>query len=349
MTSRDAILRAARFEHPDYVPVRVGINKACWHAYPQDVLQDLIVAHPLLFPDYHPRALPIEPSYAPWRVAGERYTDSWGCVWETVADGITGAVVEPALPTWDAFTAYVPPDPEHQNGWGTLDWDAEARRIQAAAQRGDLTRGSLRHGHTFLTLTYIRGYEAFLFDMVDGAPELPALIAQVETFNTAIVRRYAALGVDWMGFPEDLGMQRGPMLSPRQFRRYIKPSYQRMIAIARDAGCVIHMHSDGDIRALAGDLLDCGVDVLNVQDLVNGIDWLRDNLMGRVCIDLDIDRQRITRFGTPDDIRAHLHQIVATLARPEGGLMLTHDLMPGLPLPNIEALFDGLEAIIESG
>ncbi len=32
------------------------------------------------------------------------------------------------------------------------------------------------------------------------------------------------------------------------------------------------MHSDRDIRALADDMLDGGVDILNLQDLLNGID-----------------------------------------------------------------------------
>jgi uroporphyrinogen-III decarboxylase len=115
------------------------------------------------------------------------------------------------------------------------------------------------------------------------------------------------------------------------------------MAPARAAGCVIHMHADGDLRALAPDLLDCGIDVLNLQDLVNGLDWIADNLTGRICVDLDIDRQRITRFGTPAEIDAHIREAVTKLARPEGGLMMTHGLMPGLPLENVAALMDAME------
>ena len=61
------------------------------------------------------------------------------------------------------------------------------------------------------------------------------------------------------------------------------------------------MHSDGDIRGyLVDDLVVSGVeDALNLQDLVNGIDWIAARLKGRVCIDLDIDRQSVTRFGSP--------------------------------------------------
>ena len=343
MNQRENVLRAVRFERPDTMPIHMSFSKACWHHYPQDALQALMLEHPLLFPEYEAQPLPIEPDYAPWRIAARRHTDSWGCVWETVEDGITGAVAAPALPTWEAFEGYEPPDPHHHNGWMPVDWVAEAERVYAASRTGRLARGSLRHGHTFLTLSYMRGYESLLFDMADRDPRLARLLEMVEAFNLGLVERYVDLGVDWMGYPEDLGMQRGPMLSPGQFRAYIKPIYRRLMAPARAAGCVIHMHSDGDVRALAEDLLDCGVDVLNIQDLVNGIDWLADHLVGRVCIDLDVDRQHIVRFGTPDEIEAHICDVVTRLGRPEGGLMLTHGLYPGVPLENAEALMDAME------
>jgi uroporphyrinogen decarboxylase len=34
---------------------------------------------------------------------------------------------------------------------------------------------------------------------------------------------------DMMSYPEDLGMQVGPMLPPELFRKYIKPVYERIV------------------------------------------------------------------------------------------------------------------------
>jgi uroporphyrinogen-III decarboxylase len=151
------------------------------------------------------------------------------------------------------------------------------------------------------------------------------------------------MGYDMIGYAEDLGMQNGPMISPELFVRYIKPVYQRLMKPARDAGCIVHMHSDGDIRALAGDLIDGGVDVLNLQDLVNGIDWIKDNIAGKYCIDLDIDRQNVTVFGTPSDIDALIREEVEKLSSPAGGLMMIHGCYPGPSLQNIGALMDAME------
>ena len=342
-TQRDNWLRAARFERPDVIPMRFSVSAACWKHYPHDALQGLMAEHQLLFPGFKPSPEPAVRSYAPWHRAGVPYTDGWGCVWETPEDGLTGAVVKHPLESWDAFDGYQPPDPERHDGWGPRDWSRVAEGIRNAKAAGRLAAGGLRHGHTFLTLSYIRGYENLLFDMADDEPRLHSLVEMVESFNMAAVRRYMDLGVEWMGYPEDLGMQVGPMLSPDLFRKWIKPVYQRLIAPAREAGCIIHMHSDGDIRTLAADLIEGGVEVINLQDLVNGIDWIAANLAGRVCIDLDVDRQRITRFGTPAQIDALIREAVEKLGSPQGGLMLIHGLYPGPPLANINALMDAME------
>jgi len=342
-TRRENYLRAVRFERPEVIPVHFHVNEACWHHYPQEALKELLATHPMLFPDYEKPEGKVEPTYLPWQRAGEPFTDSWGCVWETTDDGITGSVIRHPLETWDAFEGYTPPDPEHDFGWGSVDWRIEAERIRKQKADGRLATGGLPHGHTFMRLMYIRGYENLLYDMTDDDPRLARLIDTVETLNLSVVRRYIAYGAELMGYPEDLGMQQGPMLSPEQFHRYIKPSYERLMAPAREAGCIVHMHSDGDIRTLIDDLAESGVEVINLQDLVNGIDWIAGRLAGRICIDLDVDRQRITRFGTPAEVDALIREEVAKLGSREGGLMFTAGIYPGIPLDNIRALMDALE------
>ncbi len=343
MTTRENMLRAVRFERPEAIPMRFVMNASCWHHYPQEALVELMLDHPYLFPGYQPPELPYTPAYNQICRADEPYTDSWGCRWETADDGISGAVVRHPLADWSAFDDYTPPDPARTTGCFPIDPDQEARNFAARKERGELLSGGLEHGHTFLRLTYIRGYENLLYDMTDDHPNLHRLIDMVEQFNAAVVRRHLDLGAEWMSYPEDLGMQVGPMLSPSQFRRYIKPVYQRLMAPAREAGCIVHMHSDGDIRQLVDDLIDGGVEVINLQDLVNGIDWIADKFAGKTAIDLDVDRQEITRFGTPAQIDALIREEVTRLGSREGGLLMVFGLYPGAPLANVRALMDAME------
>jgi uroporphyrinogen decarboxylase len=247
------------------------------------------------------------------------------------------------LADWSALESFTSPEPAKTNGMAEVSWSAIEGKIRAAAKEGKYGVGSLEHGHAFMRLGYLRGYEKLLFDMADRDARLVKLIEMVEEFSMGIVKRYADLGAAMMRYPEDLGMQLGPMLSPEQFRTYIKPIYRNLMIPAHDAGCLVHMHSDGDIRDLVDDLVVSGVDALNLQDLVNGIDWIAANLKGRVCIDLDIDRQQVTRFGDPGEIDELIRREVEKLGSAEGGLMMIYGLYPGVPLENIKAIMDAME------
>lgn len=337
MTERENKLRAIRFEYPERIPVSFCVADACWRYYEHELLFELMESHPLLFPDFR-REDKKKPQ-------GELYAehtlnDAFGCVWREAIDGMRGVIVKRPLETWDALEHYTLPDlPE----WDDEDIEAEKAAVAHSKSEGHFMSASLEHGHTFLRLSDLRGYENLLFDMADEDPRLWTLIAGIEDLNAAYIDRWVRAGYDMIGYPEDLGMQNGPMLSPAMLRKYIKPSYQRLMKPTRESGILVHMHSDGDIRLLADDLVDGGVDVLNLQDLVNGIDWIRDRFAGKLCIDLDIDRQHITFGGTPAQIDALIREEVEKLSTPQGGLMMIYGLYPGVPPENINALMDAME------
>lgn len=343
MSDRINYLKAARFERPDYIPMFFAINQACWNGYDHQAIFDLMESHPFLFPGYtRPKGV-FTPNYSPIARKDEPYRDDFGCIWTTARDGLTGTVTGHPLADWKAFPSWQVPDPDRCTGIGPVNWEKVADDIRQRRQAGGLIVGGLRHGHTFLQLSDLRGYQNLLFDFVDEEPYLMELIEQVEHFNRGIVQHYLDIGVDVMTYAEDLGMQNGPMLSPDQFRRYIKPSYQRLMKPAREQGVLVHMHSDGDLHDLIDDIIDGGVDIINLQDVVNGIDWIADRFAGKTCVELDIDRQLTTVFGSPHDTEKLIADAVKTIGSKQGGLMMIFGWYPGAPLENIKALMDAME------
>jgi hypothetical protein len=341
MSRRENMLRTIRFERPERIPMIFCIAPACRYYLPPGAIEDLMESHPLLFPWFKRKPGPPPSNVAPPRPAP--YVDAWGVTQASPEEGIASVAVKHPLADWSAFDTYTPPPmPELKDEEKARPNLAAENRAKALAE-GNLIHGGLPHGHTFLRLCEIRGYEGVLCDMADGEPRLWRLIEMVEAHNTALVRCALQRGAEFMSYPEDLGMQVGPMLSPEHLRTYLKPSYTRLMKMARDAGCIIHMHSDGDIRTLVDDLVDSGVEVVNLQDLVNGLDWIRDRFKGKVCIDLDIDRQSVTRFGTPKDVDDLIRTEVETLGSREGGLMMIYGMYPGIPLENAKALMDAME------
>jgi len=340
----DNFTRAIRFLRPDYIPMTFRINDACWHHYPKEALWDLMEEHKLLFPNFVRPNPDWMPDYALVARKDAPYTDPMGCTWVTADDGITGSVKQHPLADWSAFgTSWQIPDPEKTDGLYGVDWTARKRQWAEIKANGGSFEGKMRHGHTFLQLCDLRGYENVLMDMMEEEPLLLELLAQLEAFNLAVVRHFVSSGCATMKYPEDLGMQRGPMLPPQLFRKYIKPSYERIMQPAREAGIPIHMHSDGDVRLLADDLTESGVEILNLQDRVNGVDWIAGKFRGRLCVEVDVDRQAVTPYGTPKEVDRLVYDIVSKVSTREGGLCMIYGLYPGIPLENVKALMDAME------
>ena len=336
MTYRENYLKTVRFEHPDHIPVNFSINESIYYAYEADAIVELMESHPIIAGKHVIR----QDLLGRNRDTGayqKRFFDEFGVEWEEIQPGIRGTVIRHPLADFSKIQDYRFPE--------LPQFDVEAGRanIQKAKEQGHLTWAGLPHGHTFLRLTDLCGYDNVLMGMADEDEDLELLMQRLESYNCAFTDYWGKLGYDVISYPEDLGMQVGPMISPGLFKKYIKPMYQRMMKPARDSGAIVHMHSDGDIRVLADDLLDGGVDILNLQDLVNGIDWIREHYAGKTCIDLDIDRQKVTVFGSPAEVDALIREEVEKLSSPAGGLMMVYGWYAGTPLENVRALMDALE------
>lgn len=341
-SNRDNLLRTIRFENPDYIPMTFHINDACWKHYDQNALLDLMEEHPFLFPDFQRPATPFTPDYDLNARANIPYTDDFGCVWTTATDGIVGSVHRYPLADLSKYASYAFPDPEHSMGLGKIDWNVFEKEVATQKAQGKMTYGDLRHGHTFQQLCDIRGYVDAVTDLAGEEPEVLDLLERLCRFNLAQIHHFLKADVDIVRIPEDLGMQTGPMISPALFKAHIKPLYQRMLEPVRKAGKIIHMHSDGNIRALVDDIIEGGVDIINLQDLVNGVDWIGAKFREKICVDLDIDRQTITPFRTPAEIDAHIRRCVETVGCKAGGLMMIYGLYPGVPLENVKAVMDAM-------
>ena len=262
MTHKENYLRTVQFDRPDYIIMTAAVNYACWNAYPQEFLCEQMEKHSKLFPGFVRPKLPFTPEYGCNSLRDKPYTDYFGCTWYTTTDGITGTVLDHPLEDWENFADYKAPDPDQCDGLNPVNWMDYKNYIRTHPDQ--LHIGGLRHGHTFLQLCDIRGYENLMFDMADEEPRLWDLIKLVESFNLGLVNRMIDAGVDGVAYGEDLGMQIGPMLSPEHFRKYIMPTYRALMKPAKDKDLLIHMHSDGDIRTLLDDILSAGVDVMNL-------------------------------------------------------------------------------------
>ncbi len=335
---RDNHLKALEFRYPEWIPCSVGFSPATWKHY-RSKLEDLVAAHPLIFGAYERGRTDFDSFGGPY--AEGYYTDNWGCVWRNVQPGLEGQVVGHPLEDWTNLDTYRFPDPLVKSERGEWDWKAIKQRADDRRAKGLLVVGSGER--LFDRLYMLRGFKNLMRDIVTGSPQLVRLIKMLEEHELRLIGKWLEIGVDMIGFHTDIGMQTGLMISPAQFRRYIKPMFKTLFTTCRKAGVHVHLSSDGCLLDIVDDLVECGVSVHDPQFRANTLDGIEKAYKGKMCIDLDLDRQMFA-FCTPSDIWKQIRESVERLSMPEGGLMMKAEISgTNVPLANMEAICRAME------
>ena len=337
-------LKAAHFQHPEWIPCRVGIMPATWRKYREEV-EEIVLRHAKIFPGFKKGERDFD-FLGDKRYKKGQFTDNWGCTWANIAEGLASVVVGHPLEDWNDFASYQPPDPLTKGDAleEPPDWKKIEKNLKQVKQNGGLARGSLRHGFMYMRLWYLRGFENFMLDIGTEEPKLRQLIKIVLDYNMRLIRKYLHMGVEYMYFGDDLGLQDRLPISPEKFRMYLKPCYAQMFGLCQSCGAGVYLHSDGHILEIIPDLIECGVSIINPQTRANTLEGLARVARGKVCINLDLDRQ-LFPFATPEEIKTHIKEAVDRLNLPQGGLMLYAECEPDIPLENIEAICETFEEV----
>jgi uroporphyrinogen decarboxylase len=128
----------------------------------------------------------------------------------------------------------------------------------------------------------LMGMENFFMALLDYPEETHTLLHGIARYAREVFERYLEMGVDGVGFSEDLGSQKALMLSPALFREFLLPEYAYIFEPVLKEGKIINFHSCGCIDSVAGDLADIGVTILNpVQARANDLAKLKKTVAGR--------------------------------------------------------------------
>jgi uroporphyrinogen decarboxylase len=190
------------------------------------------------------------------------------------------------------------------------------------------------------------GLEQFLADMALHRDYVGPLLDAVAEYSIGVGRALIELGADGLLTGDDLGMDIGPMISPRMWREWLKPRLQRVFDAYRAArpDVILAYHSCGSILPFIDELVDMGVDVLNpVQVTARGMDpaALKARYGARLAFCGAIDQREVLPRGTPEDVEREVRRRIAQLG-PGGGYVAapTHDVQADTPVENVLAVFE---------
>ena len=337
LTHRENYLRVKTFQNPEWIECWMGIPLDSWYLRREEVVRNIVEKYPWLFrnqtfdPDMRADNMP--PPYSPGR-----YTDSWGCVWENIYPGVEGQVAVHPLGEDSAFDTYKPPSSDRED-FAPIDWEAKKRNAEQRRRQGKLVEGN--GGRLFDRMYFLRGFEQLMIDFGEDSPLLPKLVEFVWEYERARVQKWMDIGVDEIGFHTDIGTQQSLMISPAQFRRYIKPMFADLFGLCRKHGALVHMSSDGNLLSIVDDLIECGVTSHDPQYRACTLEGIAKTYLGKpITIQLDLDRQ-LFAFATPEQLDEHVRTAVETLYRPEGGLVVFASVS-GASLEQMDALASAL-------
>jgi uroporphyrinogen decarboxylase len=215
-------------------------------------------------------------------------------------------------------------------------WHARGYAVRAMTPKAN--------GTLFENAWLLRGLERLLVDFIENEEFAAALLDRLCEFQVENARFLGNCRVDVLRTGDDVGTQRGMMMSPAMWRKWLKPRLARVIAAARSQKQDLHVfyHSDGDIRAIIPDLIEIGVDVLNpVQPECMDPAELKRLYGDRLAFWGTVGTQTTMPFGSPAEVKRVVKERIRTVGK-HGGLLLapTHVLEPDVPWENVVAFFE---------
>jgi len=250
---------------------------------------------------------------------GGLYYDHFGCGFAKLNERTMGQPTDPPLPDLSDLSRYRFPDPADPGRLGPL--------AAALEKVGDKYVAASVIWFTFFErMHFLHGFTATMEDLYARPGLLQDLAERITDYNVAVVEEVARLYPDRIhaiSMSDDWGSQSGPFISLRLFRDLFLPHYRRLFAAIRGHGMDVWLHSCGQVMEFIPDLIDAGVQVLNLQQpRIFDIAELGRRFAGRVCFNVPVDIQATMPRGSLADIREEARLLLHHLATKRGGFIV---------------------------
>ena len=330
MLTRDEVRSAIHFHNPPRPPRAFtkwwgeGLHEQYGSALSQfDKYEEDVVVVPFPTPSF----TPTENGFY-WRLPQVEYGEK------------SGHDARAALPDWKDLPALLENLPDTEAD-GLFDQAAEtAKKAHAEGKYVLMHHWSLM----FERIWNFRGMENLLIDYYENPDEVQALHAAVAETECRLLRRAVReLPADGYMISDDLGTQKSLMMSPATFRTFIKPYYVKLWGLSHALGLDNWLHTCGNVDAIIGDLIECGLDVLHPLQK-HTMDWddIARKWKGKIAFWVGMDVQDTLINATPEAVRREVRLMRDTFDSPRGGFLYAagNGIVGGTPLENIEAFLN---------
>ena len=266
LTSKERVLMALANREPDRVPINYAANPG---------INQRLMEHFGLKPDTYEGWKGLQERLGvDFRGVGVPYTgprlhadipergdqvDDWG-VHRKRAEHESGGYLDfcdfPLQNASEEEVARWPmPSPDHFDYSGVEEWCRRYREF--AVWTGGPGVGDIINSNGFL-----RGMEQTFVDLITDDPAGLLLARRRTEIWLEIVRRTLEAGhgeFDFLWLGEDLGTQRGQIISREVYRKHIRPAHQRFVDLAKSFDIPVMIHTCGSSSWAYEDFIEMGI------------------------------------------------------------------------------------------
>lgn len=165
---------------------------------------------------------------------------------------------------------------------------------------------------------------------------------QIQVLERALDAAKGGIDVLWMG--DDLGTQRGPLISKRLYRKHLRPRHKPFVDLARSYDIPVAFHSCGSSSWAFDDFAELGIAVVDTlqpeaKDMAPA--YLKATYGDRLAFHGCISTAGAVSYGTVEETVEHVRTTLEIMM-PGGGYALapTHQLQDNSPTENVVAMYE---------
>ena len=330
MDRKERVTRALRHETTDFVPYSVDFTH---QEYERMVLHTGN-------PDYYDTigSHMAGTQYWGWPTetvpGNERFRDAFGVEWNrSGVDKDIGMIDSFVLPDAEMGTYRMP--------------SVDEARLRAEVEHSLVTAGDRFVGagigfSVFERAWSLHGMENVLMDMIAEPAFLDELLDSILEHNLKVLDVLCSYPLDYIYFGDDWGQQKGTIMGPENWRRFIKPRMKQLYERAKRGGFFVAQHSCGDVHELFPDLIEIGLDCYQTfQPEIYDIEWVKREFGADLSFWGGISTQRLLPYATPDGVKRETARILRVMGKGGGYIAApTHSVPGDVPPENILAMVD---------
>lgn len=347
LTSRERVLRAFHHEEPDRVPIHYlhnpGIHLRLKQHFglaegdDEGLLCRLGVDFRGIYPAYTGPRLHAE-------IPGLVVDPAWGTRNQWVANKSGGYWDYCDFPLKDAaemaFEEWPFPSPDD------FDYSVVGELCKQHSDRA-VFFGHPGFSDILNSAGMLMGVEQAMMDIIDpDSPTQRWIDRRIDSQLGQIQRALEAAGgrIDFLWMGEDLGTQRGPIISMETYRGFIKPRHKKYVDLAKAWNIPVMIHSCGSSSWAFDEFLDLGitiVDTLQPEAVNMAPTFLKSRWGDRLTFHGCISTAGPVACGSVGDVRRNVRETLEIMM-PAGGYCLapTHCLQDNSPTENVVAMYE---------